>query len=243
MFQIEIQSYCAHCLIAIGKVNAFRPEDIDALDAQITQCERLFPDTLRAISFESHGISPGGKKVFCAGADQKIRADWSNAQILDYLMYQRQVIHRLRLSPLGVISCVNGLALGLGTEICLASDIVLAGEDAAFGFPEKTWGIVPGAGGYAWAHGWAEHKEIAQQMIADGTPIDRERARFVGIADVLCDSEDFGLLSNHFAAELSKMTPEDQIFRKNSRHEKIDYKNLFDEEQTAYCQSLKTRSR
>lgn len=241
MLKTEILNRCMHCRIQIGKVNVFAPEDIRELDDLITRCEKLYPETVRALCFESDCISPGGKKIFCAGANQKVREGWSDAQILEYLEYQRHVIHRLRLSPLCVICCVDGLALGLGAEICLASDFVLAGEDAAFGFPEKDWGIVPGAGGYAWAYGWAENQEFAQQVIRLGTPIDREHARYVGLADMLCDSEDLGMLADAFVAELMSLEPEVQSARKKTHHEKIDYEKYFEAEQNAYQQCLEKR--
>ncbi|MBQ9242605.1 MAG: enoyl-CoA hydratase/isomerase family protein [Proteobacteria bacterium] len=241
MLDLSIHSYCAHCRIAIGKVNAFAPEDIRELDDLLAHCEALFPDTVRVLSIESQCVSPGGLKVFCAGADQKVRAGWSNARILAYLAYQRRVIHRLRMSPVWVISCVDGLALGLGAEICLASDFVLAGEEAFWGFPEKDWGIVPGAGGFAWAHGWAEKPELAQEMIRTGERIDREHAQYLGIADILCDGADFCSMSEAFAQELAGLDPDDQHDRKKRHHEKIDYEKYFALEQSAYRQCLENR--
>jgi len=42
-----------------------------------------------------------------------------------------------------VIAAVNGLALGGGTEICLACDMVVASENASFGLPESGIGVTP----------------------------------------------------------------------------------------------------
>jgi enoyl-CoA hydratase len=41
---------------------------------------------------------------------------------------------------------VEKLALGGGTELALACDIVIAGESAKFGVPEVKLGAIPGAG-------------------------------------------------------------------------------------------------
>jgi enoyl-CoA hydratase len=42
---------------------------------------------------------------------------------------------------------VNGFALGAGCELALLCDVVIAGDNARFGLPEITLGIMPGAGG------------------------------------------------------------------------------------------------
>ena len=49
--------------------------------------------------------------------------------------------------PMPTISAVDGLALGGGAELTLATDIRVASDSAAFAFPETKLGIIPGAGG------------------------------------------------------------------------------------------------
>ena len=46
-----------------------------------------------------------------------------------------------------VIAAVEGYALAGGFEIVLACDLIVASEDAKFGLPEVTRGLVAGAGG------------------------------------------------------------------------------------------------
>jgi enoyl-CoA hydratase len=50
-------------------------------------------------------------------------------------------------SPIPTIAAVNGFALGGGCEVAIACDVRIAAENALFGFPEVSLGILPGMGG------------------------------------------------------------------------------------------------
>jgi crotonobetainyl-CoA hydratase len=68
------------------------------------------------------------------------------------------------------IAAVNGTALGGGTELALASDLVVAEERAKFGLPEVKRGLIAGAGGVFRIVEQLPRK-VALELIYTGEPI------------------------------------------------------------------------
>ena len=68
------------------------------------------------------------------------------------------------------IAAVNGTALGGGTELAFASDLVVAEERAKFGLPEVKRGLVAAAGG---VFRIVDHlpRKVAMEMLFTGEPI------------------------------------------------------------------------
>ena len=66
--------------------------------------------------------------VFCAGADLKERKKMKEEDVPRYVLRARRIITDLSELPMPVISALDGVALGGGLEIALATDIRVAGE-------------------------------------------------------------------------------------------------------------------
>lgn len=91
-------------------------------------------------------ITGAGDKSFCAGADLKAIARRENLYHPGHGEWGfAGYVHHFIDKP--TIAAVNGTALGGGTELALASDLVVAEERAAFGLPEVKVGLIAGAGG------------------------------------------------------------------------------------------------
>ncbi len=74
---------------------------------------------------------------------------------------------RVRRFEKPLVAGVHGFCLGGGLELAEACDIVLAADDARFGLPEVSLGIIPGAGGTQLTPR-AIGKSLAMEMVLAG---------------------------------------------------------------------------
>ena len=74
-----------------------------------------------------------GEKSFCAGADLKERATLPPEEVEKFILTIRTLMSSIQDLKLPVIAAVNGVALGGGTELALASDIRIVSETATMG--------------------------------------------------------------------------------------------------------------
>lgn len=88
-----------------------------------------------------------GEKAFVAGADISELKDLDSATAREQALKGQAVFNRIAAMPKPTIAAVNGFALGGGCELALACHIRIASEQAKFGLPEVSLGIIPGYGG------------------------------------------------------------------------------------------------
>ncbi len=87
-------------------------------------------------------------KVFCAGADLKERATMNADQVRAFVSELRMTFADLEAMSIPTVSVINGVALGGGLEMALATDIRIAGPLAKLGLPETKLAIIPGIQNY-----------------------------------------------------------------------------------------------
>lgn len=89
-------------------------------------------------------ITSAGERVFCAGADLvQMAPDATGLQVHEGRGLLREVVLAMRACPVPVVASVQGLCLAGGVGLVLGCDLVLAGDDAAFGLPEVDLGLWP----------------------------------------------------------------------------------------------------
>ena len=129
----------------VGLITLNRPKALNALNSQVLS--ELIA-ALRAFDADS-GIGAivitGSEKAFAAGADIKEMQDktYVDAFLSDFFSGWDNV-GRVR-KPL--IAAVAGYALGGGCELAMMCDFIIAADNAKFGQPEITLGVMPGMGG------------------------------------------------------------------------------------------------
>jgi enoyl-CoA hydratase/carnithine racemase len=164
--------------VALLRLN--RPEARNALSpqmrAQIAESlERLDADeNVRCI------VLAGSDDFFAAGADIRAMAE----RPIDPAPDPKGMEFWTRLTAIGTptIAAVSGYAFGGGCELALACDMIVADEEARFGQPEITLGIIPGGGGTQ-RLARAVGKQRAMEYVLTGRRFDAKTAEGWGIVN------------------------------------------------------------
>ncbi|MDR0218783.1 MAG: 2,3-dehydroadipyl-CoA hydratase [Enterobacteriaceae bacterium] len=149
-------------------------------------------------------VITGSPRGFAAGADLK---ELQQQTVASAMTDRRpQLWQRLNNISKPLIAAVNGYALGAGCELALACDLVICGENARFGLPEITLGLMPGAGGTQRLIR-SVGKALASQMILTGEAIDAQRAQQAGLVSEVCPDTLTLKRAQQIAERISEFSP------------------------------------
>ena len=127
-----------------------RPESLNALNSTLLN---EMADAVRQLSelkledAKALVITGAGEKSFVAGADIKEMTAMNEDQAMQFAKRGQSIFHEFNLLKVPVIAAVNGFALGGGLELALACDFIICSDNAKFGLPEVSLGLIPGFGG------------------------------------------------------------------------------------------------
>jgi enoyl-CoA hydratase len=162
----------------VGLITLNRPQALNALNSRLLEEMLVALDGFAADDAVGAVVITGSEKAFAAGADIKEMKDLTlmDTYVGDYLGgWDRLASFR---KP--IIAAVSGFALGGGCELALACDFIIAAENAKFGQPEITLGIIPGIGGTQRLTR-AVGKAKAMDMVLTGRMIDVQEAERIGL--------------------------------------------------------------
>lgn len=167
----------------VGLITFNRPEVMNALTAEMLKILGSILDKVKEDpSIHVLVLTGAGDKAFIAGADIREMKGKSRKEGMAFAKLGQDVFSKLEKLPQPVIAAVNGYALGGGSEIVLACDIVYATKEAKFGQPEVKLGIIPGFGGTQRLSRLIG-KMRAKELIFTGDMIDADEAYRLGIVN------------------------------------------------------------
>ena len=151
-------------------------------------------------------ITGAGDKAFSAGADLKERVSLSEVRVREFIATIRDLFTAIENLNKPVIAAVNGVALGGGTELALASDLRIASENASMGLTETRLAIIPGGGGTQRLPRLVGRSK-AKEMIFTGSRVSAAEALDMGLVNAVCPHEDLLSKAQSMAAKICETGP------------------------------------
>lgn len=165
--------------VADYSMNVFAPGLIEAISKAA--------DTVIADDAVTGVIITSGKdNAFLAGADLNMVAKWGDPSLSDQDVFNEIAVlgdtfRKIETSGKPFVAACNGLALGGGLELTLGCHYRVFTEDAKYGLPEVTLGLLPGAGGTQRVMRLLGIQR-AMPFLLKGRPVDGAKAVEMGLA-------------------------------------------------------------
>ena len=162
--------------VALIKLN--RPKALNALSEGLVAEVTMVLDEYERDEGIGAVVLTGSERAFAAGADLRelSGADFVSAYRDDLVRSWDRVAEFRK----PIVAAVAGYALGGGCELAMMCDVILAADDAKFGQPEITLGILPGSGGTQRLTR-VVGKAKAMEMVLTGRMMGAEEAERAGL--------------------------------------------------------------
>lgn len=130
----------------IGIITLNRPDVLNAINLEMLNDIAYQVQTWEYDEQIQAIIIKGNEKFFAAGIDIKELSREVSQQSFALKTWQDEFLKITNCSK-PIISAVSGYALGIGCDLALCADIILAADSAQFGYPETSIGMTPAFGG------------------------------------------------------------------------------------------------
>ena len=176
--------------------NALTAATLDALGAALASA---VADGARVVVL--HGVGP----AFSSGADLGETAALAAGEREAYLQRTLAALRTLDDLPIPTVAAVHGHALAGGCELALVCDLVVASEDACFGLPETSIGMLPvvalAAGRRRISSGTLARLALASERL------DAAEAHRAGLVDVLVPAGEHLAEAGRLAGRIAAADP------------------------------------
>lgn len=184
-----------------------RPEVRNAFDDALIRELTEWAETVRAGDVRV-AVLRGEGKVFCAGADlawMSKMVRYSEEENVRDARAMGRMLEALDALPVPLIGRVHGAALGGGAGLAAVCDIVVAADDAVFGFTEAKLGILP-----AVISPFVIAKigvSAARELFLTAARFSAARAREVGLVHAVTTAADLDTVIDAYVREILSSAP------------------------------------
>ena len=189
----------------IGAIVLVRPQKRNAIDARTIE---ELGTALAAAEGDKRArviLLRGEGKDFCAGMDighLEATLSYSHEQLVADARAFGELFLRMRRIPKPIVAAVHGNALAGGAGLASACDLVLAADDARFGYPEVHLGFVPAIVMNMLIRNLGEKR--AFELVALGDPIDAAEALRLGLVSRVFSRHTFADDVRAYCVELAR---------------------------------------
>jgi len=186
-----------------------RPDKRNALDGRTVRelvdalARTLEEDDARVV------VLRGAGPDFCAGADlAELERVAEGAGVLENLQDASALgglLIAMRRHPLPIVAAVHGHAIAGGAGLATACDLVLARDDAVFGYPEVHLGFVPAMVMALLRRAVGE--KVAFELVSRGERIGAQEAHRLGLVNRIFPHDDFAEGVAAYAADFAALSP------------------------------------
>jgi methylglutaconyl-CoA hydratase len=194
------------------KRNALSSALVESLHAAVERAE--LDAGVRAVAVRGAGSD------FCAGADLEellASADRALDENERDALRLGELFIRMRALPKPVVAIVQGRALAGGAGLALASDLVVAADDAQIGFPEIRRGFVPAMVMTLLRRTVPE--KVAFDLVATGGTVGASLAKDLGLFSRVVPAADLDRAADEVVAGLAGAPPSALALTKRLFHE------------------------
>jgi methylglutaconyl-CoA hydratase len=189
--------------------NAFNEELIAKLTAWAESIQESAASGFSRKDTPRVAVLSGAGKVFCAGADltwMSKTVGYSRDQNVRDAKEMARMFSALDRLPIPLIGRVHGAALGGGAGLAAVCDIVIAAENAIFGFTEVKLGILPAViSPYALAK---IGRSAARELFITGARFSAARAREIGLVHAVGEDAELDRIIAKYVNDLLTSGPE-----------------------------------
>jgi methylglutaconyl-CoA hydratase len=192
---------------SVVRVTLNRPEVRNALDgrmiAELAEWAGQVTQTGARVA-----VLAGAGKAFCAGADlnwMSRMAAYTHEENLADARALAAMFNALDSLPIPLVGRVHGAALGGGTGFAAICDVVVAADNATFGFTEAKLGILP-----AVISPFAVRKigiSAARELFLTAARFTAARAKDIGLVHAVVPEQDLDATVETFVRELATSAP------------------------------------